>query len=274
LPFFDFRIPYPVGMKITGVVNRFKLFLGAALVAGFLIGPGTSAAHAGQIDLAGVSVSWDDANLGAAPNGTGCRQFLFPWNNSGPQSPSSIRVILTSASGIRVEESRLSGSSGIRPGEYGNFVIDAFIRDGFLPGTQVVVQMSSSNAQYVRSESAVKTFTLGASPTQKMVEVTKVPCTPENRENFSAKLCKNGNVLALKEPYFWISGTDNESFSLFNRKGPVPLDNTFGFELNPFPNVERGTEFFRLDGTKFKPGKYLVIATGGLQNRGNVKSLG
>lgn len=208
-------------------------------------------------------MSWDDTNLGAAPNGEGCREFDFPWRNNGPATVKIMRLTLTSAAGTSIEDARSGPGDGFIPGDYGNFVMSACIRDGFRPGTPVSVKLTTTSADYRTTQSAVGTFVMGSSPNQKMVSVTKAPCTPSNRADVNARFCRGGNVLMLKDSSLWIGGTDSESFSLFNKSGAVPLKESFGFELTPSPNAERGTAFFRIDGTKFKPGKYMVIATGG-----------
>lgn len=248
-------------MKFAGAVHRSRPLFGAALAVGILLVGGSQAA-AGQLDASGVTVNWDDSNLGAAPNGEGCREFLFPWRNNGPDALSIIRLVLTSASGVSAEDSKVGPSGGVVPGDSGNFVISACIRDGFQPGTQVSVQLTTTDSQRVSTQSRVSTFTMGPSPTQGMVSVTKAPCTPTNGTDFNAKFCKGGNVLMLKDSSLWILGTDSDSLTVYNENGVVPMKESFRFELNPTPNAKAGTAFFRLDGTKFKPGKYVVIATG------------
>jgi|GEM_PF-7062419 len=99
------------------------------LLAGSVVG--AIPAQAGNLNSAGVSISWDESTFYELGN-TGCSQFLFNWTNGG-RGIYSIRIYILSRFGDKVGDARVitprEGASGVQSMQI------CFLTDGLGPYT-------------------------------------------------------------------------------------------------------------------------------------------
>ena len=217
---------------------------------------------AGQIDGAGVSLSWVDANMTGPVNGEGCRSYRFKATNLAAEPLQFIAVEMTSSLGYTVQGSNSPGYDGLRTGESLYVVVRGCTRDGFTEGTPVTFQARVSSKGGTRGNMS-GSFAIGPSPRQRMVVVTTFPCDNPEWPSTQSKYCANDKVILITSPALWIGGTDNQAFYVYNKTGAVKSEDVTIAAAAANWNVLSNSLVLRPNKRQFKKGDYLVVAVGG-----------